>query len=105
MDGLTTGNNSFDGIFILRNPENCNLVDYSLKGIPIYVERKTKINYDICMDFWELPKKAEVKGIVETAPIHIRDIEVTLFVVDYSNPNTQMIRFKGKDGKSVVVSR
>ena len=67
------------------------------------MERKVKACYDICMDFWELPKKPEIKAIVEESPIKIRDIEISLFIVDSSNPNTQLIRFKGKDGKSVVV--
>lgn len=89
----------------MRNPENCNLLDYALKGIPIYMERKVKACYDICKDFWELPKRSEIKPIVENEPIQIKDIEVTLFIVDTSNQNTQLIRFKGKDGKSVVVSR
>lgn len=103
FDGLTTGKPSYDGIFILRNPENCNLIDYSFKEIPIYMEKKMKVNYNICMDFSESPRKVGITDIEEGTINHIKDFEVTSFIIDPSNFNTHIIRFKDKEGKTLVV--
>ena len=103
FEGLTTGTPSCDGIFILRNPENCNIMDYALKGIPIYMEKKLKANYEICMDFWELPKRKEVKEYLAGEPIQVKDFTLTSFILNPSNMNTHIIRVTDKKGKSVVV--
>ena len=43
IEGLTCGNPSYNGVFILRNPENCNLVDFTFDNIPIFLEKKVKL--------------------------------------------------------------
>ena len=103
IEGLTTGEAKYDGIIILRNPENCNIVEYALKEIPVYMEKKIRTNYETCMDFWELPKKENIKELVETKFNKIKDLEVTPFIIDPSNLNTHIIRFRDGLGKSVVV--
>ena len=100
IDGLTTGKEAYDGIFILRNPENCNLMDYSLKEIPIYLEKKLKSNYEICTDFLDLKQEHKIVGMIAGEPMRIKDFEVTSFVVDTSNHNTHIIRFRDKERKN-----
>ena len=100
IEGLTTGTASYDGIFILRNPENCNLINYSLKEIPVYMEKKMKVNYETCMDFFELEKKDKINELIEATPNQIKDLEVISFIIDPSNFNTHIIRFKDKARKN-----
>lgn len=104
IDGLTNGSPLYDGVFILRNPENCNIMDYTLKDIPIYLPKKMRSMYDVYKDFNHLPKKENVKELIESGTAKIKDLEVTSFVVDSSNFNTMILRFKDKYGKNLVVS-
>ena len=62
-----------------------------------------KINYETCMNFWELPAKENIQEIIEKNLNKVKDIEVTPFIIDQSNFNTHIIRFKDKFGKSLVV--
>lgn len=96
IEGLTTGSALYDGIFILRNPENCNVIDYALKDIPIFLPKKIKSMYDICMDFKGLPKKENIKEIVENEVCQLRDVIVNSFLIDPSNSNTHILRLKDK---------
>ena len=104
IDGLTTGTPNYDGVFVLRNPENCNIVDYALKDIPIFLVRKLKSLYDVCMDFKKLTKKENIKGIIESETNKVKDLEITPYLVDSSNFNTYILHIKDKFGKSVVIS-
>lgn len=99
IEGLTTGHSAYDGIFILRNPENCNLIDFSLKDIPIYMERKLRINYEVCMDFLGRPKKSSIQEIEEASSNKIKDLDVTSFILDPSNLNTHILRLKDETRK------
>lgn len=100
IDGLTTGSPTYSGVFILRNPENCNIINYTLKDIPIYMERKLKSNYDICMAFYELPKIGNIKELPESGITKIGNLEVTSFIIDSSNFNTHIIRIKDETRKN-----
>lgn len=101
--GLTTGRPEYDGIFILRNPENCNLIKYALDEVPIYMEKKLENNYETCMDFYELDKKKNIKNLIEAIPNRIKNLEVTSFIIDPSNFNTHIMKFKDELGKSIVI--
>ena len=103
IDGLTTGVPSYNGIFILRNPENCNVIKYALDEIPIYMERKIRNNYEICMAFYDIPKRENLKEFAECGVTKIGDLEITSFIVDPSNFNTHIIRVKDNFGKSLVI--
>lgn len=103
IDGLTDGTPEYDGVFILRNPENSNLVEYTLEEIPIYMETKIKNCYEICADFGKCKKRKNVLEIVKQTPINIKDMQITYFLLDPSNQNTSMILIKA-EGKSVLVS-
>lgn len=103
FDGLTCGASSYDGVFILRNPENCNLVDFTFDDIPIFLERKIKSGYDICSEFMDFKKKKNIKEIFDLQPFRIKDIEVTYYLVDGSNQNTSMLLIQA-EGKKVLVS-
>ena len=103
--GLTCGEPSYDGIFILRNPENCNVVNFGLSNIPIYVGQKLKKYWEIYSNFSKHEIKSNIVEIMEGTPTIIKDIEITVFLIDPSNFNTCMMYFKDKNsGKSVLVS-
>ena len=104
IDGLTTGNPLYDGVFVMRNPENCNIVDFTLKNIPIYMSKKLIQMYNICMDFNELPVREDFREIPEDDILKIKDLQFTLFVIDPSNYNTSILRIKDSEGNTLVVS-
>ena len=104
IEGLTTGNPLYDGVFIMRNPENCNIVDFALKNIPIYMSKKLIQMYNICMEFNDLPIRSDFKEIPEDDILKIKDLQLTLFVVDPSNYNTSLLRIKDSAGNTLVVS-
>lgn len=62
-----------------------------------------RLNYETCMNFWELSKKEKIEEIIEENPNKVKDFEVTSFILDLSNLNTHIIRFKDREGKSLVV--
>lgn len=103
IEGLTCGDPSYDAVFILRNPENCNLVDYALGSIPVYLEKKIKSAYEACCDFMGLKKRENIKSIVDSQPIMIKDIKLTYYLVDGSNENTSMLVIEAY-GKKILVS-
>ena len=101
IDGLTVGAATYDGMFILRNPENCNIADYVLDEIPIYLDQKLKKSYDICNDFLKLKQR---NNVVEMRSfIKINDLRVTYFLIDNSNTNTSIL-FVESEGKSICIS-
>lgn len=103
IDGLTDGTPEYDGVFILRNPENSNLVEYTLEEIPIYMETKIKNCYEICADFGKCQKRNNVLELPKEIPVIIKDMQLTYFLLDPSNQNTSMLLIKS-EGKSVLVS-
>lgn len=103
IEGLTCGNASYDGIFILRNPENCNLIDFSLEDVPIYLEKKINLGYEICSDFMRFKKRTNIKEILNTCQFKIKDMSITYFLIDGSNHNTSMLLVES-NGKKVLIS-
>ena len=103
INGLTVGTPSYDGIFIVRNPENSNLVNYALKEIPIYLQRKVRISYDISSDFMQKKKRENIIEMSDAGSVKIKDLEITSFIIDNSNHNTSMILVKSPD-KSILVT-
>lgn len=102
IDGLTEGTALYDGVFVLRNPENCNIIDYTLKDIPIYMNKKLISMYNICADFKERQNRKFLE-VPEDDILKIRDVQITWFVIDPSNFNTSILRIKDGQGKSLVV--
>lgn len=103
IEGLTTGEPSYNGLFILRNPENCNLVDFTLDNIPIFLEKKIKSEYDICVDFRGLKRKNNIREVINAQTYTLKDLEVTYYLVDGSNPNTSMLLVEAY-GKKILIS-
>lgn len=103
-DGITTGAPSCDGVFILRNPENCCVIDYSLKGVPIYLEKKIKTNYETCYSFWKLDKNPDIKEYLSGETIQIKDLKITSYLINPSNMNTHILKVTDGEGKTVVVT-
>ena len=93
IEGLTCGNPSYNGVFILRNPENCNLVDFTFDNIPIFLEKKVKLAYDVCADFRETEKRKNIKEIINSQTYTLKDLEVTYYLVDSSNLNLKQAGF------------
>ncbi|MCI8309140.1 MAG: hypothetical protein HFJ45_02790 [Clostridia bacterium] len=105
IEGLTCGTPSYNGIFILRNPENSNIVNYAIKKIPIFMPKKLKNSFEIYCDFKKIEKNNNIIGITEDTIQKIRNLEITSYVIDYSNFNTHILCFKDcSSGKKVVVS-
>ena len=67
IEGLTCGTPSYNGIFILRNPENSNIVNYAIKKIPIFMPKKLKNSFEIYCDFKKIEKNNNILGITEDA--------------------------------------
>ena len=103
IEGLTYGEPSYDAIFILRNPENCNLVDYALDSIPIYLEKKIKSAYKVYNDFMNIKTKENIRDILNSQPLMIKDIKLTYYLVDGSNANTSILVLEAY-GKKVLIS-
>jgi hypothetical protein len=104
IDGLTCGTPNYDGIFILRNPENCNITHLALKEIPIYLDSKMKRNFEICCDFLDINKNVNIINMVDSEAIQIKNLEITSFIIDPSNINTHIIYIKDTvTNKSVTV--
>lgn len=103
IEGLTCGEPSYNGIFILRNPENCNLVNFTLDNIPIFLEKKIKSSYDVCADFMGFEKRKNIKEIVNSQTYTLKDLEVTYYLVDGSNSNTSMLLVEAY-GKKILIS-
>ena len=103
IEGLTYGEPSYDAIFIFRNPENCNLVDYALDSIPIYLEKKIKSAYKVYNDFMNIKTKENIRDILNSQPLMIKDIKLTYYLVDGSNANTSILVLEAY-GKKVLIS-
>ncbi len=103
IEGLTIGEPSYDGIFVLRNPEHCNLIEYSLNKIPIYMEKRMKMAYDACIDFFEASAKHKIVEYTNTETIKLKDFSITSFIINSSNLNTHILRITDTKGKSIVV--
>jgi hypothetical protein len=104
IDGLTFGDSIYDGIFILRNPENCSALSFCSKDIPIFMERKLKNNFEICCDFLKLDKKENIVELNDGVPKIIKNLVITAFVIDPSNFNTHIIKIEDKtDGKIALI--
>lgn len=103
IEGLTCGEHSYNGVFILRNPENCNLVDFTFDNIPIFLEKKVKLAYDVCADFRETEKRKNIKEIINSQTYTLKDLEVTYYLVDSSNLNTSMLLIEAY-GRKVLIS-
>ena len=101
IDGLTVGTPSYNCLFVLRNPENCNIINYVLDEIPIYLEPKIKKSYDICKDFMNLKQKNNINEMPLLVRMH--DLQLSYFLIDNSNQNTSIFLIKSED-KSILVS-
>ena len=103
IEGLTCGKPLYDGIFILRNPENCDILNSVLNEIPIYVLPRQKSFYYTYMDFNSSQKRENIKELLDTESCKLKDLEISSFIIDPSNQNTSIIKFKDSLGKTLVV--
>lgn len=104
IDGLTSGNASYNGLIVIRNPENCGLMRHCLNNIPVIMERKLQSSYEACCDFWGIEKHTNFSTLEEKQKYQINDLAITFFIVDGSNYNTAVVLIESQDGKKIVVS-
>ena len=104
IDGLTSGNASYDGLIVLKNPENSGVMRHCLNDVPVIMERKLQSSYEACCDFWRTERHTNITTLEEKQRYQIKDIAITFFIVDNSNYNTAIVLIESQDGKKVVVS-
>lgn len=98
LEGLTYGTPQYNAVFISHyHLDHIGAIDRVLKDIPIYIEKTTKILYDIICDFQSKPR-VNVKTFAFNKPITLlNDIKITPYLVDHSAYNSCM--FVIDDGK------
>jgi mRNA degradation ribonuclease J1/J2 len=104
IDGLTTKEAEYDGIFVVRNPENSFVMTTTFDSIPVYLERKQSKIYKMCSDFSEKKVRENILEINENSIVRLKDLQVTVVALDSANFNTYVWKFEDKNGKSVVVT-
>jgi hypothetical protein len=104
INGLTTGNPEYDGIFVIRNPENSFVMSNTFKSIPVYLERKQSSIYKMYSDFSETQKRENIIEISENSIVRLKDLQITVVVLDPANFNTYIWKFEDSKGRSVIVT-
>lgn len=72
-----------------------------MDDIPVYVEQKSRIIYEILNDFTSKQKNRETVDMKFEEKILIKDIEITPFIVDHSAYNSSMILIESQ-GKRIL---
>lgn len=104
IDGLTTGKPKYDAVFITHSHgDHIGLINYILDDIPVYVEIEGKKIYELLCAFTYKDPKKDTKDIEFEKPVTIKDMTVTLYVVDHSSYNSGMILVES-NGKKILHS-
>lgn len=103
IDGLTTGEKKYDGVFITHSHgDHIGLINYILEDIDVYVEEYSKVIYNLTCDFTakEVIKK-DTKVFEFDKAIMIKDIKITPYLVDHSSFNSCMFLIEA-DGQRIL---
>lgn len=102
IEGLTTGDKCYDAVLITHSHgDHIGLINYVLEDIPIYVEEKSTIIYEILNDFTNRSNIRMTSKIDFEAPITIKNIKVTAYIVDHSAYNSSMLLVES-NGKKIL---
>lgn len=108
LEGLTFGEKLFDAVFITHSHgDHIGLIDKIMESIPVYVDEKTLLIYNLTCDFCSKEKiKRNVnifnlsKNVYESSEIFTnQDIKVTPYLVDHSSYNSCMFLIEGDNEK------
>ncbi len=98
IDGLTTGVKNYDAVFITHSHgDHIGLIDYILDDIPVYVEKESKEIYRLLNTFTSKNIRFTTKDMEFEKPIIIKDMKITLFIVDHSSYNSGMLLIESND--------
>lgn len=103
IEGLTSGKSCYDAIFITHgHSDHIGHIDEVNKNIPIYVEKKSKLIFDITNDFMsQKSNRVITRDFSFGTPVRIKDIKVTPFKVDHSWCHSAMFLVEA-DGKKLI---
>ncbi len=100
IDGLTTGTKKYDAVFITHSHgDHIGLIHYILNDIPVYVEKESKKIYELLNKFTYQDIRCETKDMEFNQPIIIKDMKITLFIIDHSSYNSGMLLVESKKKK------
>ena len=102
IDGLTTGIKKYDAVFITHSHgDHIGLIDYILDDIPVYVEKESKKIYELLNAFTYKETRFKTRKMEFNKPIMIKDMKITLFIIDHSSYNSGMLLIESK-GKKIL---
>lgn len=106
IEGLTYGKPKYDAVFITHSHiDHIGLINYILPEIPVYVEEKSQMIYELTCDFLGKDCKRDTNIVWynnwydEYGYIPIKDIKVKYYKVDHSAYNSSMILIECGDKK------
>lgn len=98
IEGLTYGTPKYDAVFITHSHlDHIGLINYILPEIPVYVEEKSQMIYELLSDFTNKAFRKDTQNVWfnnwydEYAYIPVKDIKVKYYRVDHSSYNSSMI--------------
>ena len=102
IDGLTTGIKKYDAVFITHSHgDHIGLIDYILDDIPVYVEKESKKIYELLNAFTYKETRFKTSDMEFGKPIIIKDMKITLFIIDHSSYNSGMLLIES-EGKKIL---
>lgn len=104
IEGLTTGEKSYDGVIITHNhQDHMGRIDEILPEIPVYMSDLSRKIYERAFCFSKGKGKISRKtiNIEDRKPFKIKDITITPYVVDHSAYNAFMLLIE-IEGKKIL---
>lgn len=102
IDGLTTGIKKYDAVFITHSHgDHIGLIDYILDDIPVYVEKESKKIYELLNAFTYKETRFKTRNMEFEKPVIIKDMKITLFIIDHSSYNSGMLLIES-EGKKIL---
>lgn len=104
IEGLTYGEPKYDAVFITHSHmDHIGLIDHILPDIPIYIEEKTKMIYELTNGFADKKCNIDTKTILydeakkEYQYIYVNDMKIKYYTVDHSAYNSSMVLVECND--------